>query len=89
MNNTKKVKIVDGIRRFYYKGKVCLVREVIATGNGIKGCVTIKNGFEFYLINNNSNFTDIEKRNILHRLLKRKKLNKFVYGNEVMEFIGE
>ncbi len=89
MNNIEKVKIVDGFKGFYYKGKVCLVSEVIAVGNGIKGCVTIKNGFEFYLINNNSNFTDIEKRNILHRLLKRKKLNKIVYGNEVMEFIRD
>ena len=87
MNNIEKVKIVDGIRRFYYKGKVCLVREAIEVENGIKGCVTQRKGCELYLINDNSNLTHIEKRNILHRLLKRKKLNKFVYGNKVMEFI--
>lgn len=89
MNNIEKVKIVDGIKGFYYKGKVCLVREVIAAENGIKGCTIQENGFELYLINDNSNLTHIEKRNILHRLLKRKKLNKVVFGNKVMEFIRE
>lgn len=87
MNNLEKVKIVDGIRRFYYKGKVCLVKEVIAVESRIKGCRIQENDFELYLINDNSNLTHIQKRNILHRLLKRKKLNKFVYGNKVMEFI--
>lgn len=89
MNNIEKVKIVDGIRRFYYKGKVCMVREAIAVESRIKGCVIQENGFKLYLINDNSNLTHIEKKNILHRLLKGKKLDKFVFGNKVVEFIRE